>query len=100
MRYVQCGHVQDLSENAAVASLPRARGSAQALASEISRWADAAVSAAVLSAAGPHRARLEITRRMATHNLLFPTLDALLIAVSTCFDRWRTPNSCCGDCAA
>ncbi len=35
----------------------------------------------------------KLARRMATHNRLFATLDDLLTAVSTCFDRWRTPNS-------
>ena len=35
----------------------------------------------------------KLARRMATHNRFFGTLDAVLTAVSTCFDRWRTPNS-------
>jgi transposase len=35
----------------------------------------------------------KLARRMATHNQFFATLDAVLTAVSTCFDRWRTPNS-------
>ena len=35
----------------------------------------------------------KLARRMATHNRFFATLDAVLTAVSTCFDRWRTPNS-------
>lgn len=35
----------------------------------------------------------KLTRRMATHNRVFATLDAVVTAVSTCFNRWRTPNS-------
>jgi transposase len=35
----------------------------------------------------------KLTRRMATHNQFFATLDAVVTAVSTCFDRWRTPNA-------
>lgn len=35
----------------------------------------------------------KLTRRIATHNRFFATLDAVVTAVSTCFDRWRTPNS-------
>lgn len=35
----------------------------------------------------------KLARRMATHNRFFATLDAVLTAVSTCFDRWRKPNS-------
>jgi transposase len=35
----------------------------------------------------------KLARRMATHNRFFATLGALLTAVSTCFDRWRKPNS-------
>jgi transposase len=35
----------------------------------------------------------KLARRMATHNRFFATLDDVLTAVSTCFDRWRTPNS-------
>jgi transposase len=35
----------------------------------------------------------KLARRMATHNRCFATLGALLTAVSTCFDRWRKPNS-------
>jgi len=34
----------------------------------------------------------KLARRMATHNRFFTTLDAVLIAISTCFDRWKTPN--------
>ena len=73
VRQVQCGHVRDLSEDASAASLPRqahgdcagqcqvpSRGPAPALASKTSRRAHRAVSAAVQSAAGPHRARLEV----------------------------------------
>jgi len=69
---VQRGHVRDLSEDASAASLPQQahgagagqcqippRGPAQALASEISHRAHPAVSTAVQSAAGPHRASLE-----------------------------------------
>jgi transposase len=32
-------------------------------------------------------------RRLATHNRFFATLDDVLTAISTCFDRWRAPNS-------
>ena len=35
----------------------------------------------------------KLARRLATHNQFFATLDDVLTAVSTCFDRWRTPNS-------
>jgi transposase len=35
----------------------------------------------------------KLARRMATHNRFFATLDEGLTAVSTCFDRWRHPNS-------
>jgi transposase len=35
----------------------------------------------------------KLTRRMATHNRFFATLDTVVTAVSTCFDRWKTPNS-------
>ena len=35
----------------------------------------------------------KLARRLATHHRFFATLDAVLTAVSTCFDRWRTPNS-------
>jgi transposase len=31
--------------------------------------------------------------RLATHNQFFATLDDLLTAISTCFDRWKTHNS-------
>ena len=45
----------------------------------------------------PQRAPIERVwkraRRLATHNRFFATLDAVLTAVSTCFDCWRTPNS-------
>ena len=42
----------------------------------------------------------KLARRMATHNRFFATLDDVLTAVSTCFDRWRTPTSVLGDYAA
>jgi len=35
----------------------------------------------------------KLARRRATHNRFFATLDEGLTAVSTCFDRGRTPNS-------
>ena len=35
----------------------------------------------------------KLARRMATHNRFFATLDDVLTAVSTCFNRWRKPNS-------
>lgn len=35
----------------------------------------------------------KLARRLATHNRFFATLNDVLTAVSTCFDRWRTPNS-------
>jgi transposase len=72
VRHVQCGHIRDRSEDAAAAARPRhahgaggghcpvpPRGVAQTVASNISRRAHPAVSAAVQSAAGPRRARLE-----------------------------------------
>ncbi len=34
----------------------------------------------------------KLTRRPATQNRYFPTLDEVLEAVNTCFDRWRRPN--------
>jgi hypothetical protein len=72
VRHVQRGHVRDRSEDAAAAARPRhahgagggqcpvpPRGFAQTVASNISRRAHPAVSAAVQSAAGPRRASLE-----------------------------------------
>jgi transposase len=35
----------------------------------------------------------KLTRRLATHNRYFPTLDQVVEAVNTCFNRWRRPNS-------
>ena len=35
-------------------------------------------------------------RRLATHNRFFATLADALTAISTCFDRWGTPNSVLG----
>lgn len=44
----------------------------------------------------PHLAPIErvwkLTRRVATHNRYFATLDALLTAVEECFSRWNTAN--------
>ena len=104
--HVHRSHVRDLSEDAAATSLPRhahgagagqcpvpPRGPAQAGASEISHRAHPAVSAAVQSAAGPIERSGKLARRLATHNRFFATLDAVLTAVSTCFDRWRHSNS-------
>jgi len=34
----------------------------------------------------------KLTRRLATHNRYFPTLEEVLQAVNACFDRWRRPN--------
>jgi len=34
----------------------------------------------------------KLTRRLATHNRYFPTLEEVLEAVNACFDRWRQPN--------
>jgi transposase len=34
----------------------------------------------------------KLTRRLATHNRYFPTLEEVLQAVNACFDRWRKPN--------
>jgi transposase len=34
----------------------------------------------------------KLTRRLATHNRHFPTLSAVLEAVTACFKRWRQPN--------
>lgn len=53
------------------------------------------VLATVQPAALGHRARLEVwklTRRLATHNRRFPTLPAVLEAVTACFRRWGKPN--------
>lgn len=35
----------------------------------------------------------KLARRMATHNRFFATLDELVAAVETCFDRWRKSNT-------
>ena len=35
----------------------------------------------------------KLARRLATHNRYFATLDEVLIAIESCFDRWRKPNS-------
>lgn len=35
----------------------------------------------------------KLTRRLATHNRYFPTLEGVLDAVNTCFDRWRKQNN-------
>ena len=35
----------------------------------------------------------KLTRRLATHNRYFASLNDLLIAVELCFDRWQKPNS-------
>ena len=34
----------------------------------------------------------KLTRRLATHNRYFPTLEQVLRAVNACFDRWQRPN--------
>lgn len=34
----------------------------------------------------------KLARRIATHNRYFATLDEVLIAVESCFDRWTKPN--------
>ena len=34
----------------------------------------------------------KLTRRLATHNRYFPTLEEVRVAVNVCFDRWRRPN--------
>ena len=34
----------------------------------------------------------KLTRRMATHNRYFPTLDSVPVAVESVFDPWRTGN--------
>ncbi len=106
VRHVQRGHVRDLSEDAAAASFAwhahgagpgqcpiPPRGPAHALPSKISRRAHPAVSATVQSATGPIERVWKLTRRIATHNRVFAPLDAVVTAVSTCFDRWRTPNA-------
>ena len=44
----------------------------------------------------PQRSTIErvwkLTRRLATHNRYFPTLPAVMDAVSQCFRRWQRPN--------
>lgn len=35
----------------------------------------------------------KLTRRLATHNRHFPTLAAVLDAVTACFHQWRKPNN-------
>jgi len=34
----------------------------------------------------------KLTRRLATHNLYFSSLEELSAAVETCFNQWRKPN--------
>jgi transposase len=34
----------------------------------------------------------KLTRRLATHNQYFPTLDDVLVVVERCFTRWLKPN--------
>ena len=34
----------------------------------------------------------KLARRMATHHRFFATLDDVLVAANTCFDRWRKAN--------
>ena len=34
----------------------------------------------------------KLARRLATHNRYFATLDEVLFAIESCFDRWRKPN--------
>ena len=34
----------------------------------------------------------KLTRRLATHNRYFGSLQALTTAVHRCFDQWREPN--------
>jgi transposase len=49
-----------------------------------------------LPAYSPQLAPIErvwkLTRRLATHNRYFATLDEVLAAVQTCFDRWQKSN--------
>jgi transposase len=35
----------------------------------------------------------KLTRRLATHNRYFATLDEVLLAVEERFEQWRKPNS-------
>jgi transposase len=35
----------------------------------------------------------KLARRLATHNRYFATLDEVLIAIESCFDRWTKPNT-------
>jgi transposase len=35
----------------------------------------------------------KLARSLATHNRYFATLDEVLIAVASCFDRWTKPNT-------
>ena len=45
---------------------------------------------------GPQLAPIDrvwkLTRRLATHNLYFSSLDELLAAVEGCFEQWKKPN--------
>jgi transposase len=34
----------------------------------------------------------KLARRLATHNRYFATLDEVLVAIESCFDRWTKPN--------
>ena len=34
----------------------------------------------------------KLARRLATHNRYFATLDEVLFAIESCFDRWQKPN--------
>lgn len=45
-----------------------------------------------LTVRSPPQRAWKLTRRLATRNRYFPTLEQLVEAVSICFDRWRRPN--------
>ena len=106
VRHVQCGYVRDRSEDAAAASLPQhahgavldnARYHHAVLLKPLLRKYRAVLTLLFLPPYSPQLAPVErvwkLARRMATHNRFFATLDDVLTAVSTCFDRWRKPNS-------
>ena len=107
VRHVQCGRVRDLSEDAAAASHPPYANGAGAgqcpvpprgpVLKPVRRTYRAVLTLLFLPPYSPQLAPIErvwkLARCLATHNRFFATWDDVLIAISTCFDRWRTPHS-------
>ena len=102
VHHVQRGHVRDLSEDALrhrsrdtrmVLVLDNARYHHAVLLKPLLRKYRAVLTLLFLPPYSPQLAPIErvwkLARRLATHNRFFATLDDVLTAVSTCFDRWR-----------